>query len=294
MTPSPTRSRQSSAEREQHNHIDTDTQSQSHTANNIASAMDLQSLITAMCNKMDQQIQAAEVRHKAEKDELIAKLSEITTAAATSDSDTTATLTNSAKFQRVLGEFRKSTKVKEFSPLQINVEEWLHGVFDEINIICASKGMKVSDLKDTEKVLLVRSKLPQKISTQLEVFLKREKSDFEKCTYVRFKELFEQHGGKSVPKVAAVMNLFGPDRIKKAKDTEMLHHVLDFKNKLPSCMHPKDTLDDLRNFLDLMQRTAFFASIEEAEIRTALLKIPESKANFEEFTKVAMETSELL
>ena len=173
MTPSPNRSRQSSAEREQHNHIDTDTQSQSHTANNIASAMDLQSLITALCNKMDQQIQAAEVRHKAEKDELIAKLSEITTAAATSDSDTTATLTNSAKFQRVLGEFRKSTKVKEFSPLQINVEEWLHGVFDEISIICASKGMKVSDLKDTEKVLLVRSKLPQKISTQLEVFLKR-------------------------------------------------------------------------------------------------------------------------
>ena len=90
------------------------------------------------------------------------------------------------------------------------------------------------------------------------------------------------------------MNLFGPDRIKKAKDTEMLHHVLDFKNKLPSCMHPKDTLDDLSKFLDLMHRTAFFASIEEPEIRTALLKIPESKADFEEFTKVALETSELL
>ena len=42
--------------------------------------MDIQALINAMVTKMDQQIQAAETRHKAEKDELIAKLSEITTA----------------------------------------------------------------------------------------------------------------------------------------------------------------------------------------------------------------------
>ena len=43
-----------------------------------------------------------------------------------------------------------------------------------------------------------------------------------------------------------------------------------------------------------MQRTAFFASIEEPEIRTALLKIPESTADYEEFTKVAIEKAELL
>ena len=54
---------------------------------------------------------------------MIAKLSEITTAAVTSDSDSTITLSATAKFQRVLNEFRRSTRVKEFSPLQINVEE---------------------------------------------------------------------------------------------------------------------------------------------------------------------------
>ena len=43
-----------------------------------------------------------------------------------------------------------------------------------------------------------------------------------------------------------------------------------------------------------MQRTAFFASIEEPEIWTALLKIPESPADYEEFTKVAIEKAELL
>ena len=293
------------------NGIATDTQ-QSHTTNTIASAMDIQTLLNsfaeqtriqreldekrneAILAKMDLQLQEANLRHKTEKDELIAKLSELTTAAATSDSDSGVTLSNNGKFQRVLNEFRKSTRVKEFSPLQMNVEEWLQAVFDEVGIICATKGMKLTDLKDAQKVLLVRSRLPHKMVTQLEVFLKRENSNFDDVTYVRFKELFEKHGGKSVPPVTAVMEIFGPDRIKKAKGTEMLHHVLDFKNKLPSCMHPKETDQDLKSFVDLMHRTAFFASIEEAEIRTALLKIPESKADYEEFTKVAIETAELL
>ena len=60
-------------------------------------------------------------------------------------------------------------------------------------------------------------------------------------SFVRFKELFQKHGGESVPAITAVMNLYGPDRIKKARETEMLHHVIDFKDKLPSCMLPKET-----------------------------------------------------
>ena len=75
----------------------------------------------------------------------------------------------------------------------------------------------------------------------------------------------------------------------------MLHHVLDFKDRLPSCMLPKECeCEPSKKFMDLMQRSAFFASIEEQEIRTALLKIPESPADYEEFTKVAIEKAELL
>ena len=73
------------------------------------------------------------------------------------------------------------------------------------------------------------------------MFLKRESLTFESVSFVRFKELFQKHGGKSVPAITAVMNLYGPDRIKKARETEILHHVIDFKDKLPSCMLPKET-----------------------------------------------------
>ena len=98
----------------------------------------------------------------------------------------------------------------------------------------------------------------------------------------------------SVPHVTSIMKLFGPDRNRKAKDTQILHHILDYNNKLPTCMSPKHDLQPLIEFADLINRTAFFASIDEPEIRQALIKIPESKANMEEFTKVALETSELI
>ena len=54
-----------------------------------------------MLAKMDQQLQEANLRHKTEKDELIAKLSELTTAAA-SDNESAITLSTTAKFQHVL------------------------------------------------------------------------------------------------------------------------------------------------------------------------------------------------
>ena len=130
------------------------------------------------------------------------------------------------------------------------------------------------------------------------MFLKRESLTFENVSFVCFKELFQKHGGKSVPAVTAVINLFGQDRIKQGRGTDMLHHVLDFKDKLPSCMLPEpcgcEAGEATGKFIDLIQRSAFFASIEELEIRTALLKIPESTANYEEFTKVAIETEQLL
>ena len=93
------------------NGLATDTQ-QSHTTNTIASAMDIQALLNsfaeqnrlqreqdekrneAMLAKMDLQLQEANLRHKTEKDELIAKLAELTTAAAMSDSDSAVTLSS--------------------------------------------------------------------------------------------------------------------------------------------------------------------------------------------------------
>ena len=63
---------------------------------------------------------------------------------------------------------------------------------------------------------------------------------------------------------------------------------------MPSCLHPTDNINDLKNFRDFVQRTAFYASIDSKEVRKALIEIPESKASYEEFTKIALEKAEQL
>ena len=119
--------------------------------------------------------------------------------------------------------------------MQIGVDKWLQAVFDEVITIPETKGMKKSDLTNEQKFFLVWSRSPHKISIQLDVFLNRESWIFDTVSFVCFKILFQKHDGKSILDVIAVMNLYETDRIKKGREIKMLHHVLDFKNKLPSC-----------------------------------------------------------
>ena len=91
------------------------------------------------------------------------------------------------------------------------------------------------------------------------------------------------------------MNIFTMDRNKRNTNLPMLHHILEFSNKLPTCFTPiMGDVKSLEAFADLMKRVAFFASIVKPEIRQALMKIPESEASYLEFTRVAQETDELL
>ena len=90
------------------------------------------------------------------------------------------------------------------------------------------------------------------------------------------------------------MKIFGPERYVKPKEALMVEHVLGFHDKLPSCLQPRDDLDELKKFRDLVQRTAFYASVDDAEVRKSLIEISEEKATYSEFTKVAIERSEQL
>ena len=236
--------------------------------------------------------EAAQAKSDAEKKELIDKLAELTAAANVAEGGVI--LTQIAKYERVLNEFRKSIKVKEFSPVVMTVDDWIQSVIDEVKIIALSKGFDMTTLTDKQRIYIVLSKLPQKIVQQLDAYCKREDKTFDTVSYKRFEELFQKYGGVSVPAVTSVMNLFGIDRNKRNKDLPMLHHVLDFDNKLPTCVTPKDELESLQKFADLIKRSAFFASIDCPEIRKALMKIPESEATYLEFTKVAQETDELM
>ena len=91
------------------------------------------------------------------------------------------------------------------------------------------------------------------------------------------------------------MNLFGPDRKIKAKDTPMLDHAYSFKPNLHSCMTPDlNSTDELISFVDLIQRSAFCASLDDPEVQNALIEVPDQKQNYNHFTEVAIAKSEQL
>ena len=87
---------------------------------------------------------AALAKSDAEKRELLEKLSQLTIAANANDNGIIVSLT--AKYERVLNEFRRSMKVKEFSPVVMTVNDWLQSVNDEVKIISLSKGLDMSEM----------------------------------------------------------------------------------------------------------------------------------------------------
>ena len=143
-------------------------------------------------------------------------------------------------FEKVLENFRKSSRVKEFNPLQYNAKDWIDSTNNEISMLCTHYGLDESTLLDKEKVQMVRFKLPHGVQSELLEYCKREPGEktFETITYSRFSELLLKHCGASVPLVNVVMSYYGPDREIKPKDMSMLKHVLQFKQKLHSVMKP--------------------------------------------------------
>ena len=236
---------------------------------------------------------ATDKRVKEEREELLSKMGEIFVSEDGEHQGSVRVLNPGAKFDLLSTQFRKTT-FKKYNPKDKNVNAWIQSVFDEVENIADTVHFDMADLTDAQKVQLVKSKLPSDVKTQLTAFCAREGKTFANVTFVRFKELLLKHCGITINPVISLMKLFGPDRYVKTKDTMMVEHVLGFKDKLPSCMHPSNDNKELMEFRDFIQRTAFYASIDNAEVRKALIEIPEDKANYEEFTKIALERSEQL
>ena len=223
---------------------------------------------------------------------LLNKLSDIATASASNDDHGGGEhLSNKEKFNKVFDQFNKKA-VKKYSPSEQNVERWLLWMMDEIRNIASTKHLNMSSLTDKQKVRLICLKLTYDVKAQMDVYCAREGTTLEDVSYLKLKEMLMKHCGISVPPVLALMKIFGPERYVKPKETLMVDHVLGFNTRLPSCLQPGDSIEELKSFRDLVQRTSFYASIRDAEVRKALIEIPEDKANFTEFTRVAIERSE--
>ena len=75
----------------------------------------------------------------------------------------------------------------------------------------------------------------------------------------------------------------------------MLDHAYSFKPNLHLCMTPDlNSTDELKSFVDLIQRSAFCASLDDPEVQNALIEVPDQKQNYNHFTEVAIAKSEQL
>ena len=199
-----------------------------------------------------------------------------------------------ANYEKVVENFRKNQRVKDFNPLQKSAKDWIDSALYEISGLCSNYNLNESTLTDAERNEILRYKLPHTVQQELKVFCEREGKTFETVTFTRFKELLLKHCGITVPEVNVVLKYFGPDRNVKPKDVTMLKHVLTFKQNLHSCMNPANEKDDMKKFVDLIQRSAFCASLDDPEVQEALIEIPESTANLTKFTEVAIAKSDQL
>ena len=223
--------------------------------------------------------------------EKIAELVQVTSAS--DDNGGVQLLPHNVKFTRVLDQLVKKN-IKKYSPRDQNVDAWIASIMDEVKNISMAKHLNVKDLTDTEKVQLISTKLPHDVKAQLEAFCIREETDIDHVSFPKFRELLMKHCGISVPPVISLMKMFGPERYVKPKEALMVEHVLGFNDRLPSCLQPSDDVEELKKFRDLVQRTSFYASIGDAEIRKSLIEIPDDKATYAEFTKVAIQRAEQL
>ena len=99
----------------------------------------------------------------------------------------------------MLENFRKSTHVEEFNPLQKSAKDWLNSTATEIWMLCSNYNLDESILTDPERIQILRNKLPHTVQGELEVFCEREKLTFMTVPFKRFKELLLKHCGITVP-----------------------------------------------------------------------------------------------
>ena len=89
------------------------------------------------------------------------------------------------------------------------------------------------------------------------------------------KLLIEQFGQKE-PDLAALLKCFGANRYKETPNVDVLNHYCRWWEQIPLCLKPTDEASR-ENFVDLVQRTLFYFSLDDNGLQKKLSDIPESE-----------------
>ena len=189
------------------------------------------------------------------------------------------------KWENILSGVKKG-RIKDFVSGK-NIKKHIESVEEECAIQCICYDFQYTDLTDKEKVLLLRLKLPHEIIYELTGCCEQVGTTIDTINYPDFRKLVLKQCGVITPLVNIVMQYFGPDRLLQGKDTALLTHNVKFMNELDPCMQPTNE-EERKQFVDLIQRTAYYASLRDPEVQKSLSEIPEKDATLNKFKEAAL------
>ena len=144
-------------------------------------------------------------------------------------------------------------------------------------------------LTDTEFVELLHIKLEYSVRTELDQKFDTlvPKLTWDKVKKTQITELLIAQFGTKEPEMSCLLNAFGPDRFKKAKDMAVKNFHPKWKEQLPKCLVPK-TEEERVKLADLVLRTSSYHSLDDPYLQEECSKIPEDEQSIDKFYQAAI------
>ena len=234
---------------------------------------------------MDADLKELLTKHLSEQNEIIKKLSEQQVSQVHSPS---ADDLRKGKLHSIYNLLQKSHKIKDFSQTSKDVKSWINKFEEVVSSLlygATDLNIGVESLKRGEYITLLRSKLDLFVIKELEQkFQIHEPSalKWDTVTVAQIKDLLLEQFGEKEPKISSVQRLFGPARMRKPPEMSVKNFYCSWQEKLPLCVLP-NTEAEMKSFVDLIHRCAFYLSLDDSYLQKELSNIPEKDQSLQKF-----------
>ena len=169
---------------------------------------------------------------------------------------------------------RKSTKLEDYKEDGIPIKEWLRRYSLELTSLRVLQGLP-DDLTREENISIIKDMLDFSVIERLDLVF-RSRDPVITWADVQLDVLtaiLKEEFGPKVSQVGQVLQQFGPQRVKKTENMTVASFTHKWTEQLPECMCP--TSDDERlSFVDLIKKTMFYLSVNDAYIQKELCDMP--------------------
>ena len=193
------------------------------------------------------------------------------------------------KHQSVFSNLMKCADLKCYKfAHQKSIREWLRAFDTKIDILTKAVELPMAELNVASYVNMVRSKLDDEVVQDVTIKFASCNPALQWDTIAkdRLQEfLIDQYEHKE-PEVAALLHVFGNKRFKKTTE-DVKSHRSKFWDKLPTFVKPKDEAGRVK-LVDILQRTLYYTSLDDAFIQEKLFEIPEAEQSYVKFYEAAV------